>query len=176
MISGSLGLRQYFPQDIKIVFSERIESPPPRFICRHRIILHPCSAGVLIEIHARVSSLVDRIHVEARYFLGKARRALSREQSRKNEQHRTNAEKPSHGRLPNVSYVWPPAHSLTVPPNLNRTSEPGGQFSQTQRPPTMVRSIGILMMLYGSSLKTSRPSTTRSANLPASIEPFTFSS
>src|SRR5258708_19816166 len=50
------------------------------------------------------------------------------------------------------------------------------QLSHTHRPPTIVRSIGILMMLYGSSLNTSRPSTTRSANLPGSIDPLRFSS
>ena len=48
--------------------------------------------------------------------------------------------------------------------------------SQTHFPPTIVRSIGMLMMLEGSSLNTSRPRTTRSASLPASIEPFRFSS
>src|SRR5271154_1762833 len=117
MISRSLCLRQNVSRDVKIVFSQRIESPPPRFIRRHWIVLHPGSAGVLIEIDARVSGLVDRIHVETRYFLGKARRTLSRERSSKNKQHRTNAAKPSHARLPNLSSVWPPAHSLTAQPN-----------------------------------------------------------
>src|SRR2546422_10037465 len=48
--------------------------------------------------------------------------------------------------------------------------------SNVQRPPAMVRSMGILISVEGSSLNGSRPSTTRSASFPASMEPFRFSS
>src|SRR5688572_3111799 len=48
--------------------------------------------------------------------------------------------------------------------------------SYTQRPPTIVRSTGIVMSDAGSSVSGLRPSTTRSASLPGSSEPFWCSS
>jgi len=52
----------------------------------------------------------------------------------------------------------------------------GNYPSHTHFPPTIVRSIGMLMSCVGSVLKGSRPRTTRSASFPGSIEPLTFSS
>ena len=48
--------------------------------------------------------------------------------------------------------------------------------SNNQRPPTMVRSIGMVIKVDGFSRSGSRPRTTRSANFPASIDPLMFSS
>lgn len=51
-----------------------------------------------------------------------------------------------------------------------------GQLSYTHFPPVIVRSIGMVISVDGSSLKGFRPNTTRSASLPASREPLLFSS
>jgi hypothetical protein len=48
--------------------------------------------------------------------------------------------------------------------------------SNTHSPPVIVRSMGIEISVAGFSRSGSRPSTTRSASLPSSIEPFRFSS
>ena len=50
------------------------------------------------------------------------------------------------------------------------------QLSYTHLPPAMVRSIGIVIKVEGSSLNGLRPNTTRSASFPASKDPLLFSS
>src|SRR6266852_3009268 len=50
------------------------------------------------------------------------------------------------------------------------------QDSNDQRPPSMVRSTGMVTSVEGFSRKGSRPRTTRSASLPGLIEPLLFSS
>ena len=51
-----------------------------------------------------------------------------------------------------------------------------GYDSNVHSPPAMVRSIGIVISVCGSSRSGSRPNTTRSASFPGSIDPFSFSS
>src|SRR6266508_225761 len=68
------------------------------------------------------------------------------------------------------------------PGQLSASPPPAGhlhtglQLSYDQRPPAIVRSIGVSTSVDGSALNGSRPSTTRSAHLPISIEPFVASS
>jgi len=67
-----------------------------------------------------------------------------------------------------------PHHALRCAFGLR--SHKGGQASNFHSPPTIVRSIGIVTSDIGFSLSGSRPRTTKSANLPASIDPLSFSS
>src|SRR5262249_33509836 len=115
------------------------------------------------EIVKRLSALLDQYLGEGRSTPGKRVEPLPDERAgnrgarnRGGVEYRTN-------RSPAVALL-PPMQPICEP--RPQRSGRADYASYTQAPPTIVRSIGIVTIVDGSSFFGSRPSTTRSASLP----------
>ena len=58
-------------QRLVVVLLQLVEPPPARSIRRYRVLRHPASTGVLVEIGTGVDRLVHRIELKARRRLGR---------------------------------------------------------------------------------------------------------
>ena len=78
VLPRGLSLLQDVAQDIEIVLIQLVEAAPAGFVGWDGVVLHPGSAGILIEIHAGIGGLIHGGHVEAGDLFGKLGRRRTR--------------------------------------------------------------------------------------------------